>query len=289
MRIRIVCLSIVFALFACFQATGQIVTTRISGRRVNVTLRPTSAPTTVATKPAPVDPAVMAILKRLEIADEKHPRLTANILHHVDMLQQADSETRTGEVYYQAGTKDSAAKFRIHFDTLRQGEGIKTKRVEDYVFDGAWLTVRKEKTKEMTRYQVAPPGTKVEPMELGKGPFPVPFGQEAESILKHFVATTRKPTAKDPVGTDYLKLVTRPAAVRNTNLVRVEMWVGRETGLPVKIVAEDKSENVTTVDFKDIETPKSFSKNTFDLPRPPRSWTYRVEPYRGNVKAPGTK
>ena len=65
------------------------------------------------------------------------------------------------------------------------------------------------------------------------------------------------------------------------------MWVARKTGLPVKIVAAAKSENVTTVDFKDTQTPKSFDKNTFNLPRPPRGWQVTIEPYSGKIKGPG--
>ena len=117
----------------------------------------------------------------------------------------------------------------------------------------------------------------------------MPFGQKAESVIRHFVPSTRRPATGDPPKTDYVKLVTRPAFKADMNLLWIEMWVRHETGLPVKIVAEDRSENRTTVVFKDIETPKTFAKKIFELPRPPRNWEYRVEPYRGRVKAPGSQ
>jgi len=136
----------------------------------------------------------------------------------------------------------------------------------------------------MIRYQVAPEGRTVNALELGKGPFPVPFGQKAETVLEHFVVGTRDPAKTDPPKTDYLKLLTRPAHRRDIKLVWAELWVQRETGLPVKVVGEDKSENRTTVVFKSIETPKDFPKTTFDLPRPPRDWEYRVEKFEGKVE-----
>ncbi|MCK4625862.1 MAG: outer membrane lipoprotein carrier protein LolA, partial [Phycisphaerae bacterium] len=240
-------------------------------------------PTTTTSAPA-VDPKVMAILKRLEAAGDKYPNITAKIDYKVDMLQTGDTESRTGKVYYQGPTEKESAKFRIHFDTLRQGKGPKIKDVVDYAFDGEWLTVRKERIKQMSRYQVARPGKKVNPLQLGKGPFPVPFGQKAQAVIKHFHPSTRPAKKTAPKNTDYLKLTTRRQYRKEFSVVWLEMWVDRKTGLPVKIVTEDRSENRTTVLFKDTKTPKSFPKKTFDLPRPPAGWEYHVEKYKGQVK-----
>ena len=275
MNHRIAAAAAALGLAAALQTAGQVATTRLSPR-------PRSAP--AAGTPKPVDPAVMAILNRLEGASAKHPRLEADLEYRVDMLQLGDSEQRDGRVYYQGPGKETAAKFRIHFDTLRQGGGPRVADEIDYVFDGAWLTVRKKRIKQMIRYQLAPPGKHVEPLQLGKGPFPMPFGQKTEAVLRHFVPSTRKGVKTDPPKTDYLKLITRPDRQREVNLKWIEMWVARDTGLPVRIVAEDKSENRSTVAFRKIKTPKKFAKATFDLPRPPRDWEYRVEKFKGKLK-----
>ena len=231
-----------------------------------------------------VGPTVMAILKRLEAAGSKYPNITAGIDFKVDMLQTGDTEERAGKVYYQGLGEKESAKFRIHFDTLRQGTGPKIKDVVDYAFDGTWLTVRKERIKQMSRYQVAPPGKKINPLQLGKGPFPVPFGQKATTVIKHFKPTTRPAVKTDPKDTDYIKLTTRRRYRKDFSVVWLEMWVDRKSGLPVKIVAEDRSEDRTTVLFKETKTPKSFDKKTFALPRPPAGWEYHVEKFKGQVK-----
>ncbi|MDY7009729.1 MAG: S41 family peptidase [Planctomycetota bacterium] len=237
----------------------------------------------VSSAPA-VDPAVMAILKRLESAGDKYPNITAKIDLKVDMLQIGDTENKTGKVYYQGPGEKEPAKFRIHFDTLRQGTGPKIKDVVDYAFDGEWLTERKERIKQMSRYQVAPPGGNVNLLQLGKGPFLVPFGQNAQTVIKHFQPSSRPAKKTDPKNTDYIKLTTRRQYRKEFSVVWLEMWVDRKTSLPVKIVAEDRSENITTVLFKDIKTPKSFPKKTFDLPRPPSNWEYLIRPYQGAGK-----
>jgi outer membrane lipoprotein-sorting protein len=112
----------------------------------------------------------------------------------------------------------------------------------------------------------------------------VPFGQKAETVLEHFAVSRRPAKKSDPAKTDYLKLVTRPKHERDLNVVWIEMWVHRDSGLPIRIVTEDRSENRTTVVFKNITTPDRFDRKIFELPRPPRDWEYRVEKFEGSVK-----
>ena len=236
-----------------------------------------------ATATAPISPAVMKILNRLEEAGLKYPNIVADIDYVIDRLQTGEREQRTGTVSYRLAAKASPAKFRISFKTLRYGTRRKTRRIVDYAFDGEWFTVRKEKIKEMVRYQV-PPEHRESTLRLGKGPFPVPFGQRAADVIQYFRPSTRPATAKDPKNTDYLKLVTRRQHRRELTLVWVEMWVDRSTGLPVRIVTEDRSENRTDVTFKNVKTPKSIPDKVFHLPRPGAGWDYRVERFKGEIR-----
>ena len=235
-----------------------------------------------ATTTAPVSPAVMKILNRLEQAGIRHPNIVADIDYVLDRLQTGEREQRTGTVSYRAA-KGSPAKFRISFKTLRYGTRRKTRRIVDYAFDGEWFTTRKEKIKEMVRYQI-PPKQRDSTLRLGKGPFPIPFGQRAADVIRYFRPSTRPATAKDPKNTDSLKLVTRRRYRRELTLVWVEMWIDRSTGLPVRIVVEDRSENRTDVTFKNVKTPKSIADKVFHLPKPGAGWEYRVVPFKGEIR-----
>jgi outer membrane lipoprotein-sorting protein len=229
----------------------------------------------------------MAILNRLEAAGKKYPNVAADVYYRVDMVEAGDTDEFWGKVYYQAATAKTPARFRIHFDVRRQSEGPRTRHVEDYVFDGSWLTVRKQRTREFTRYQTTEPGKRVNALELGRGPFPVPFGQKARTVIKYFAASTRAPAKGDPAGTDYLRLIARPRHARNLSMKSIDMWVDRRMGLPVKIVVVDRSENISTVDFvrKTIRTPKTFPKDTFALPTPRGGgWDVRIEKFSGHVR-----
>lgn len=242
---------------------------------------PTSAPTT-----QPIDPRVDEALDRLETAGERYTRITAAIEYQLYEPVFDTRETRTGQVFYQ---KDPAGedptKFRIQFLTLREGADAPTLRDEtDYVFDGLHFISRKARIREFRRWQVARPG-EADPtnaLELGRGPFPVPFGQRKADVLRLFeVSTTPPAEGADPnAPASYLRLVPRPNQAEPMNIREIEMWIDR-TGLPRRIRTVDREgSQTTTVTFTEVRTnaEAQIEPRTFDLPHPPPDWDYRYEP-----------
>jgi len=213
----------------------------------------------------------MKLLIALEAAGVRYKTVRADIEYRLVNRRLGDSETRTGWVAYQARQTDDPAKFRIHFRTLRQGRGKRLLAMVDYAFDGRWLTVKKHSIRQLSRYQVAAAGQKVEPLRLGQGFFPLPFGQKAADVLTYFDVRTRKPNPTDPKDTDYLKLTIRPGHRRTMNVERMEMWIDRKTHLPVRIQSRDRSRNDTTVRFTNVKTNPKLDKGVFFLPKP-RGW-----------------
>jgi outer membrane lipoprotein-sorting protein len=226
-----------------------------------------------------VDPAAMAILQRLERAGQAYQALKADVNYNVQQRLTGDEETRTGWVAFQRGGDDRPDKFRVSFKTLQLGGGPKTNNPVDYIFDGKWLTVAKHKIKTMTRYQVAAEGQKVEALKIGKGPFPLPFGQKAEDVTAYLSASTRPTRAGEPDGTDYLKLLPRRGQEDAVNFTRLEIWVDRTSNLPVKIRTRDQSKNVTTVTFHDIQTQADLNEEWFTMDKP-LGWELNVEPLK---------
>ena len=247
--------------------------------------QPTSRPAgkvPPATRPA-VDPAARKILDSLEKAGDQYPTVAADINYRVDDRMTRDTETRTGAVKYRKETKKKPAKFYIRFDTLRQGKGRPIKDKIEYGFDGLWLTEAKHRLKQMTRYQVAAKGEKFDPFRLGKGPFPVPFGQKTDDIVKYFEARTRPPRDKDPNSTDYVRLTTRAKYKQEISFLSLEMWIGRKTRLPVRIRSRDKNRKITTVVFSHIKTGVKMPDAVFHMKRP-RGWEYKVERLKGKKR-----
>jgi hypothetical protein len=245
-------------------------------------------PSTPATASAPaVDPQVAELLARIEAAGNEYKTIRAELELSVYNKELGDTEVRTGWMACQKEQEKTArqesvpAKFRFHFDTLTQGGSPAKKEPLDYAFDGLFLTVRKEKLKEMTRYQVAAEGQKIEPLRLGQGPFPLPFWQKAEDVKKYFTVATRPAAAGEPKDTVYLRLSTRDEYKKEMNFDRLEMWLDAKTLLPAKFITVELrgSKNVTTVTLTNATTNKEVDPKLFDLPRPTEpGWTYRVEP-----------
>jgi len=216
----------------------------------------------------PTDAASKAILDRQEKAGENYATLRTDVEYEVVNRMTGETEKRTGWVAYQKETKDQPTKFRVHFDTLRLENGPKTRNVVDYIFDGRFVTKDQYKTKTRTCWQVAAEGQRVEALKIGKGPFPVPFGQKTSDVLAHLHAVTRAPEASDPAGTDYLKLTPLVGKEKDVNFLRLEMWIDRKTNLPAKIITRDENKNVKTVVFTNTKTAPNIDAKLFDVPKP---------------------
>ena len=229
-----------------------------------------TSPTTTAPAAAePVSEAAMKILRDLEAAGDKYRTIKADLDYEVVNLMLGDSEKRTGWVAYSKGDDDKTpTRFRVSFEKCRLGAGPQTDEKVDYAFDGLWLTVAKHKIKNITLYQLAAVGQKVEPLRIGKGPFPLPFGQKAADMVKYFIPSTRPPVQSDPNGTIYLRLLTRPQYDAEMPTTRMEMWIDAKTYLPVRLKSRDKNKAVTTVTFKDILTNKAVDEGVFRIPHP---------------------
>ena len=244
-----------------------------------------------AKPPAPTQPKVgaaeMKILRDLEAAGDKYRTVKADLDYQVLIPMLGDSERRTGYVAYSKGDANTPARFRVSFHTLQLGDkAAKTVEKVDYAFDGQWLTVAKHKIKNITMYQLAAEGKKVEALKIGKGPFPVPFGQSATEMARYFVPTTRKPVKNDPKGTIYLRLTTRPEHAAEMPTTRMEMWIDAKTHLPVKLKSRDKDRKITTVEFKDIQTNKAVDPKVFTIRRPAGYEVVRRPLGRGGAPAP---
>jgi len=210
---------------------------------------------------------VDAILDGLEQAGRAYPQIAADIRYHVDQPMTGDTELRTGSVKFQRAGDDNPSRFYVNFETLKLGSGATLRDRVEYAFDGRWVTIAKHRITQMTRFEVAAEGESVDAFKLGEGPFPVPFGQEAEAMRQAFEISLLPLRQADPAGTERLLLVPRPERQEEMNFTRIELWVDRATDLPVRIVTRDTSRNLTTVDFENIDTERTFAPGDFRLPR----------------------
>lgn len=227
-----------------------------------------SSPAESAPENSSVSPAARAILDRLERAGDTFVTLRADLEYEVRNAMTGETELRTGTVAYQKETADQPAKFRVNFQTLRLEEGPVTRQRVEYLFDGRFVIKDQYATKTRTCWQVAAEGQRVEALRIGKGPFPIPFGQKTRDVLELLHAGTRPAESSDPPNTDFLLLSPLPGREKDVNFTRLEMWVDRRTNLPVKLRARDENQTVKTVVFSHIQTNPKIDPKLFDEPRP---------------------
>ena len=254
-----------------------------------------NAPTT---RPCPttlpsVDPAVSEILSQMEKAAD-YRNIRSDLTYQVYDRLEGSTETRTGWVIHQPADGNAPGQFAVHFETLQRDKKPKVRERIDYAFNGQWLTIAKEKVKQVHRVQVAGKGEQIEPMRLGRGPFPMPFGQSVPDMVRFFEISTRDASSSDPNGTVYLELVTRPAKRAHVNFLKLEMWLDTKTHRPVKIISHqgDPTRKVTrdrilrrdivkrtTVTFEDTKTNVELPEDVFK-PAAQRGWKVIIEPLK---------
>ncbi len=235
-----------------------------------------SAPATT-TAPA-VSAEVMKILKDLESAGEKHTTIRADLTMDVADRMTGDSERRTGWIVYRKVSEKQPTGLRVHFETLKQGDGPVTRQRIDHAFDGHFWTVKRHAIKNMARYQIVAEGEQAEPVRLGKGRLPLPFGQKADDVLEYYDVQTRPVAPDEPEGSIYLKLTAHRKRYKEVDYPRVEMWIDAETHLPIKVISRDKKKKKISLVFAKLETDVEVdAKKMFHMPNPPGDWTYSVE------------
>lgn len=245
---------------------------------------PTSAPAKVASAVPMPDKAITAILDRMEAAGQKYTTVQAQIDFTVDLKTTGESEVRTGSIAYQKETATVPGKFRVQFDTFRLSDQPKARKsLVVYAFDGQWFTTAKYDIKQMTRQQWAAAGERVPAFQLGKGPFPVPFGQKKADMLEQFNITMPAAGGK-PETTDHIQLIPKAEHVEDHTFVKLDMWIDRTTDLPTKVASVERNKNVTTVVFKSIQTNQPLNAEMFNIPKPGRDWDYTVEEMRAKPR-----
>ncbi len=233
--------------------------------KCQATTQPTTQP--AATQPA-TSPQALAALDSLERAGVQYKTVKSDVIYTVRNTVFGDVGIRTGWVGYASEDGKQNPRFRIHFATLSHGKDQPKARARlDYAFDGMWFIMVNHKARQYQGQQVAAKGQRVNPLKIGRGPFPIPFGQKTDDVLEHFTVTTRPAQKDEPAGTTYLDLRTIRRFRKDFNLVRLEMWIDPALNLPVRIISHDAGTSVTTVDFANIEPNAELEQKIFTLPK----------------------
>ncbi|MEE9295622.1 MAG: hypothetical protein V3W34_11765, partial [Phycisphaerae bacterium] len=140
-------------------------------------------------------PTAETILEQVEARGTKIQDLRCTVIFTEEDLITEDVTRREGEIRFKR--KEPNPVFMISFDKLIQdGEVIRKKSW--YLFDGRYFYEALERSKSIIKRDVAPPGTVIDLFSIDKAPFPSPFGQKKDDILRHFDARLGPVNGKGP-------------------------------------------------------------------------------------------
>ena len=156
-----------------------------------------------AASPAEVDP----ILSRLEQRGNGVKDLRCKLRYTIDDKVNLARLTKPGWILFKRAEPHDV--FLIHFETtIEDGVAPKDKR-EWYLFKDRWLWEVKEAAKTIIKREFVAAGGKVDLFDLD-APFPVPFGQKKDQILRNFEVSLAPPAADDPPNADHLLCLPKP-------------------------------------------------------------------------------
>ncbi|MGD2111074.1 MAG: hypothetical protein PVI86_16985, partial [Phycisphaerae bacterium] len=132
--------------------------------------------------------------------------------------------TKWGQILFMMA--DPNPNFLIHFEKSAV-DGVLGKQ-EWYLFDGRWLYQVLERLRQVTKQEIARPGERKDFFDIEKAPFPLPFGQKKETILRNFDVTIVSPKDDAPPNTDHLVCVPKPESHVYRDYDKVEFFILRD-------------------------------------------------------------
>jgi outer membrane lipoprotein-sorting protein len=243
--------------------------------------------------------AAMALLERLEVADNDLDALEADIQYIRRFLLQGDEHVRHGRLYYaqeDAQENDDFVRerrFGVHFDVLYLDER-KEDDQQTYIFDGEWLIEKHPNRKQYIARQIAPPGSKTDPLKLGEGPVPFPLGQKAQEVLARFdvrLLPSSEGLENEPAlapfvsGCEQLLLIPKNEGMEDDDFQSVRIWYDLDTLLPRMALTINRTGDESIVQLLNIkrveEEDLPADALTIDPPSRGEGWDIQIEEFRG--------
>jgi hypothetical protein len=234
---------------------------------------------------------VQLIAQRHAAVHTIHARITYDRIQ--DLLGAV--ERRYGRLVYDAGPP---GRFAVHVDRLLVDDRLE-QQDRWYVFDGRWLIERLNDRRQFLARQLVGPDTDPadqDPLALGRGPFVVPIGPNAQHMLERFDvsvihgheddndADTDEADTDAAAGNaethDLLRLRLVPRDHDRTDFERIDIWYDRDTLLPQRVRSVDQSQNISDIFLRDAQLDAPVDSAIFDTTPPTeRGWEIEITPW----------
>ena len=182
---------------------------------------------------------------------------------------------RKGRLYYQK--EKDVSRVRINFETLKQDDGDEEKHIEQFIFDGVWMTKIDYQLEKVDFYQQAPEDKPVDVFEYISHNFPMVGFTKTENLLKDFEVKLINHSS-DPNTPIHLHLQVKKDSSYKDDYAAIDFWIDGRSFLPVRLKAISTEGDIYDIKLLDakvekkmkiavfgVAIPKHFSKNRHPL------------------------
>ncbi|HUT30862.1 MAG TPA: hypothetical protein VMX13_13805 [Sedimentisphaerales bacterium] len=171
-----------------------------------------------------------------------------------------------GLLYYQkVGDKSN---LRMDFQTLKQDDEKTQKHIEQFIFDGVWLTQIDHQLEHVNRYQQAEPNEPVNAFELARRNFPIVGFTKVEELKKEFeieLVVGQESESDEPI---QLHLKVKPDSIYKDDYTAIDVWIDKKSHLPAKIVAVTTEGDMYEIRLLKPRVNKKIDRKVFDFKIP---------------------
>jgi hypothetical protein len=227
-------------------------------------------------QPPTLEGVLDALRKQTESLGSYQAKIKYLFIQDPELL---DSRTlRTGALYYQKSPK---SQIRIQFDTFKQEATKEEKRLEQFFFDGVWLTRIDHILKKADLYQKARPDKPMNVFEFLNTSFPIVGFAKTENLSKDFTITLVAETRTDPNQPVHLLLVTRSESRFAEQYKKIDFWIEAKQVLPKRILTASTEGDIYDISFVDAVVNKTIDPAVF-VPAIPEGFTQNKQPLDEN-------
>ncbi|MBN1796399.1 MAG: hypothetical protein JW804_06985 [Sedimentisphaerales bacterium] len=226
-------------------------------------------------KVKPVD----EVLAKLNESAKKIKTYQADIIH-LSRQPLFESQTlRTGRIYYQRLPGQSL--LRVDFNTLKQDDQPAEKYIEQFYFDGVWLTRIDFQLKEVKRYQLVDPNDidaekGVDAFDLISEHLPVVGFTGTDKLKKEFDITLIEPNQTSPANCAHLRMGVKADSKFKDDWEHIDCWVAKKQYLPVKMATYTTEDEIYELEFIEPKVNEPIDKSIF-APKVPEGFVLAEE------------
>ena len=234
---------------------------------------------------SPITPCQSAAkAEPVETILEQLSRTTQNLKSYQGQIEYLFSQPlfeseslRKGVLYYQKFGEKS--KLRVNFQTLKQDDEKEQKYIEQYIFDGLWLTYIDYQIKEVKRYQKAEANEPADAFELARRNFPIIGFSKTENLKKDFEIKLIEQEEGQASKSIKLHLKVKPGSVYKDDYTSIEFWIDKELNLPAKIVAASTEEDIYQLRFLKAKVNEKIDEKVFEI-KIPKGFSEEIIPLK---------